>query len=546
MIARAAAVSLCGFFACAAPEAFAQTNILEIPITRQAPVTPTSITYGPDGNYWFTESAGDNGVIGRINPTDNLFGEVGLTNNPNALPRGIVTGPDGNMWFTEQGANAIGRMQTNGNYLEYLLTNIDATPATITVGPDSNLWFIEYKLSKIAKFNPYNPTNNLRQVIYQEYGPFETSTRFGAPGTNAELYDLTSGPDGNLWFTQATYGEVGKLTTNGVATLYTVPSTNSQPLTIVTGPDGAMWFTEFNTNQIGRITTDGTSIKEFTIPLYPGAANFPEPYDIITGPDGNMWFTEYLGSAIARLTLNGIVTIFPTPTPFSLPTYLATGAGTPGGDSNIYFGEFASEGSTTIDDAIALLYVSQSLNFTNGNLTGSGTSFNGLLGTFQNSTAINTVTVYWGDGTFSTLGFNNATANSSTTITNIVIANSMTNTNTLTVTNVTPIATNGNNGTFQIFANHAYRSMTNYSIGVQIIDARGDYMVATNLVAAPSGGMVAFHMSGTNMVLTWPGANFILQSAPSPAGAWNNISGATSPYTNAVSSSPKFFRLKAF
>jgi hypothetical protein len=290
------------------------------------------------------------------------------------------------------------------------------------------------------------------------------------------------------------------------------------------------------------MTTDGVLAQEFTIPTYPGVTTL-ELNGITAGQDGNLWFTEYTGSAIGRLTPSGIVTLFLTPTFPGAPLYLATG--TPGGDSNIYFTEFPSQGNPSIFDAIGRLLVGESLNLTAGNLTGSGTAFNGRVGTFQNSTAVNTVTVLWGDGTSSVLAFNNPNVNSSATVTNLVVRNSMTITNTLTVTNVMGIGTNGSNGTFDILASHTYPAFTNYSISVNITDARNDMAVASNLVTVVTSATMSFHTSGTNMVLSWPSSNFVLQSAPAIGGAWSNISGATSPYTNPITGSSKYFRLKS-
>ena len=50
--------------------------------------------------------------------------------------------------------------------------------------------------------------------------------------------------------------------------------------------------------------------------------------------------------------------------------------------------------------------------------------------------------------------------------------------------------------------------------------------------------------SGLNVILTWPtnAAGYTLQSAPIIAGTFTNISG-TNPYTNAITSTPQFFRL---
>jgi len=63
--------------------------------------------------------------------------------------------------------------------------------------------------------------------------------------------------------------------------------------------------------------------------------------------------------------------------------------------------------------------------------------------------------------------------------------------------------------------------------------------VVTTPVAIPLNASV----SGGNIILTWSGSIFKLQSAPSPAGPWTTIPLATSPYTTSTSGSPTFFRL---
>ena len=50
---------------------------------------------------------------------------------------------------------------------------------------------------------------------------------------------------------------------------------------------------------------------------------------------------------------------------------------------------------------------------------------------------------------------------------------------------------------------------------------------------------------GTNVVLSWSDPAFYLQTAPLVSGVYTNVPGATSPYTNAVTGSEIFFRLRA-
>ena len=110
---------------------------------------------------------------------------------------------------------------------------------------------------------------------------------------------IAAGPDGNLWFTQATgAGHIGKITTAGTITLY--GGSLGQPYEIATGPDGNLWFTEVSNGKIGKITTAGT-ITEY-------GGSLSQPYDITAGPNGNLWFTEYGNGKIGQITTAGTIT----------------------------------------------------------------------------------------------------------------------------------------------------------------------------------------------------------------------------------------------
>src|SRR6266568_664231 len=54
--------------------------------------------------------------------------------------------------------------------------------------------------------------------------------------SNSDPEGITTGPDGNLWFTE-----------------FAVPTSGSQPHGITAGSDGNLWFTEPGANKIGRI-----------------------------------------------------------------------------------------------------------------------------------------------------------------------------------------------------------------------------------------------------------------------------------------------------
>jgi streptogramin lyase len=148
--------------------------------------------------------------------------------------------------------------------------------------------------------------------------------------------EMTSGPDGNLWYTAAdrigrvnpTTGHVDEFTAG--ITPGSLPLNNSSGIT--TGPDGNLYFTEPAAHRIARISPSGT-ISE----LPAVASGFPQ--GIARGSDGNLWFTES-GSGptqmrVARITTSGQITEFP---PAGLGT-AALGFITPGSDGNLWFTE---------------------------------------------------------------------------------------------------------------------------------------------------------------------------------------------------------------
>jgi streptogramin lyase len=82
-------------------------------------------------------------------------------------------------------------------------------------------------------------------------------TEFPVPTTFSGPFQITLGPDGNLWFTEDIAGNIGKITPSGAITEYPIPTVDSHPLGITAGPDGNVWFTEGSSNKIGKITPSG-------------------------------------------------------------------------------------------------------------------------------------------------------------------------------------------------------------------------------------------------------------------------------------------------
>ncbi len=159
-----------------------------------------------------------------------------------------------------------------------------------------------------------------------------TVTNFPIPLVEIVKPDgITTGSDGNLWFTENASGQIGRITPAGVVTQFALPevpppagspagtaSTTPNPTAITAGPDGALWFTGIP-GEIGRITTAGV-VTEFPLPAVPppagskpGTASTPATATAIAaGPDGALWFAGIPGE-IGRISTTGVVTEFAVP-----------------------------------------------------------------------------------------------------------------------------------------------------------------------------------------------------------------------------------------
>ena len=292
---------------------------------------PATITTGPDGKLWFTETGGalGYGAVGTISTTGAII-EYKLSTY-NSIPVGITAGPAGSMtlWFTEQNANRVGQITTGGSITEYPLPISGSQPRGIALGSDGNLWFTESRYSGVmtgyigrisaaGAINEYQiPVANSRPFLItsgpdgnlwftdegtQSVGKISTTTGAVteyALANGSGPHGITTGPDGNLWVTEAYASNVDQVTPLGSITVYAAPG---GPAGITTGPDNNLWFTEAtNTSGVGAMTVGGTVVASYSL----GTTQSKDPQGITSGPDGRLWFTEEFGGtngAIGAIT----------------------------------------------------------------------------------------------------------------------------------------------------------------------------------------------------------------------------------------------------
>src|SRR5262249_15980929 len=70
----------------------------------------------------------------------------------------------------------------------------------------------------------------------------------------------------------------------------------------------------------------------------------------------------------------------------------------------------------------------------------------------------------------------------------------------------------------------------------------GSQIALTEIGYAAAPTTISIEKVGNNVILTWPGGP--LQKATNVNGRYDDMPGATSPYTNAISGPQKFFRVR--
>jgi streptogramin lyase len=185
-------------------------------------------------------------------------------------------------------------------------------PNYITTGSDGNLWFTDEGLNKIGRITTSGQVTDFGLGITPQAG----------------LFGIAGGPEGNIWFTERTGHQLGRITTQGTITEISSGLKGEPEIYgITTGPEGNMWFTEINKSVIGNINPSTAQITE-----YPGAGSVA--MKIVSGPDGNLWYVLAKKAAIVRMTPAGVFTSYPLSWGSAYPESITTGS-----EGDLWFNE---------------------------------------------------------------------------------------------------------------------------------------------------------------------------------------------------------------
>jgi sugar lactone lactonase YvrE len=185
--------------------------------------SPNSITAGPDGALWWTNS------ISGVNDYFIRRQSVPPSGSPTAFdseviqPRSITTGPDGNLWYL--GFDTVARMTPAGVVTLFDMPSGTGVGLSLVVGPDGNLWWCDLSQNRVVRTDPSTGEH----------------TVFEPDGVLDDPVSIAAGDDGNLWLTSGTDDLVGRVTTDGVFTAFPHPEIHD-PLEVARGPGGHLWI----------------------------------------------------------------------------------------------------------------------------------------------------------------------------------------------------------------------------------------------------------------------------------------------------------------
>ncbi len=244
---------------------------------------PLFVAVAPDGVVWFTQPNSD--ALGSFNPQTTVFSNYATKKG--SAPYDLALDKNGNIWFTEFEGNAIGFLSRKTyTVTETPVPTANCDPYGITIAPDGTAWFVENKkdVSQIGSFIPTTSGN----ISITEH-----------PVNAQQPHMITADKAGNIWFSEAFAGDIGKFNPgDGTTTNYRVtPPCVTHPCLgihvsgIAVDKNGNIWFTDSLAGEIGYLTpaTGVVTRRIFSITnLHPHDGLAIDGYNTV-------WFTMQYG-----------------------------------------------------------------------------------------------------------------------------------------------------------------------------------------------------------------------------------------------------------
>jgi len=251
------------------------------------------------------------------------FGAVTTFHLPSAgrWPNAIAVAPDGSVWFGEEAVPALAHFfATNGTLVEYTLPGAYPTNSSKGYGCsdktdiwgvalwDGRVWATNSAQDRLVGLSPANDTFRVVPLAANDSLP----------------YTLTPGPDGALWFTQISSGQIGTLFANGTVAEHSVQVTEHfNGTSAAVNLPGVPAQIVFANSSVGYYVDaspliSGPAVFVFNPedfnpkPVGTGNLTLSDPDSISLG-DGGVWLAQHSDSSLAFDNLeNGGWTVYPT------------------------------------------------------------------------------------------------------------------------------------------------------------------------------------------------------------------------------------------
>jgi streptogramin lyase len=232
----------------------------------------TDIAPGPGDTLYFTSN---DASLGSVNTAGQQLASVPLPNSTALGGNLTVNGND--VWITDFNNDSLWRYDiSSGQFAQFPVPE----PADVAVDSLGRVWFTAPLDGDIDRLDP------------------ATGTVSSTDAGGLIPRDLAVATDGQVWFTaRFTPQGVGRLNPNtNPPVVTTFPLTNVGPQGIAASPDGSMWFTQTTKGNIARIDNAGVIMEAKTV-------KGSQPFGITIAANGDPWYTMMSANKIATLQL---------------------------------------------------------------------------------------------------------------------------------------------------------------------------------------------------------------------------------------------------
>jgi streptogramin lyase len=267
-----------------APAAGASPSIFALSDPSGRLDSPASIAAGIDGTMWIANA----GPLRMKGPERFAIGRADLAGHyryyrTKGETFGITVLPDGTVFATEPYTSRLARITPDGRVTEFPTPTRDAGPGAITTGPDGNAWFTESGPGAAAAIGRITPGGSISEFPVRPL-PYGTTT------VPADLGPIIAGTDDRLWFTTGL--GVGSITTAGDVVTFSLPDPTS-PADLALAPDGTLWITQSSIPRVDRLSPTG-ELDPLELP------DEADGVSVAVGSDGAMYFTQSTGHTLWR------------------------------------------------------------------------------------------------------------------------------------------------------------------------------------------------------------------------------------------------------